>query len=61
MNWWERERLLTEMDKRAIEKAKAQDWTEIDENSAETEYGKEVLKEMISRKYHNDEYSAGME
>lgn len=60
MMWWEEERLLTDKDREAIDKAKKQDWTEIDEDSAETVIGKRWIREIIMRKYHRDEYKTGM-
>ena len=60
MMWWERERLLTEKDKAAIDVARGQDWAEIDEDSAETVHGRYILHDIIMTKYHNEEYSAGM-
>lgn len=61
MMWWEEERLLTEKDKAAILLAKSQDWTEIDENTAETVIGRKRIHDIIMRKYHRDEYRTGME
>ena len=61
MNWWEEERLLTDKDRAAISKAREQDWTEIDEDSAETEIGRRRIHAIIMRKYHRDEYKAGMD
>lgn len=60
MMWWEEERLLTDRDRAAIDKARTQDWTEIDEDTAETEIGKRRLHEMAMWKYHRDEANAGM-
>ena len=60
MNWWERERLLTDRDKEAIEKARGQYYADIDEESAETVHGREILREIIMRKYHAEEFSAGI-
>ena len=60
MPWWEREKLLTEKDKEAIVKAKGQYFGDIDENSAETEAGRYELHSIFMRKYHRDEYLAGM-
>ena len=51
---------LTEKDKRAIEKAQASDWTEIEEDWAETEAGREELHRITMRKYHREERFAGM-
>ncbi len=58
MMWWEEERLLTEKDKAAITLAKSQDWTEIDEASAETVVGRKRLHDIRMRKYHYEEYKA---
>ena len=60
MMWWERERLLTEKDKEAINTARRQYYGDIDEESAETIHGREVLHEIIMRKYHAEEFSAGI-
>lgn len=58
--WWEREELLTDKDKEAIREAKEKAWTEIDENAAETEAGRYELHNIIIRKYHNEEFYAGL-
>jgi hypothetical protein len=58
--WWEVEKLLTEKDKQALEHARSLHFGEIDENEAETALGRQKLREMIIRKYHNEEYCAGM-
>ena len=60
MPWWDREKLFTQKDKEAIEKAKASRWEDIDEDWAETEAGRDELHSIIMRKYHRDEYRAGM-
>lgn len=60
MFWWQEEALLTKKDKEAIEKAKSQDWTEIDENTAETVIGRKKLHDIIMTKYHNEEFQAGI-
>lgn len=60
MNWWEREKLLTEKDKAAIERAKSLDSGEIDEDWAETEAGREELHLIAIRKYRYEEYQAGI-
>lgn len=61
MMWWEEERLLTERDKAAIQAARKQAWTEIDEDTAETEIGRRWVHEIAMEKYHLDEYRSGME
>ena len=58
--WWERDKLLTDKDRAAIDTARVQDWTEIDLSSAETIAGRVELKLIFSRKYHRDEYAAGI-
>lgn len=58
--WWEREKLFTQKDKEAIAKAKASRWEDIDENWAETEAGRCEIHSIIMRKYHYDEYKAGI-
>ena len=60
MPWWEREKLFTQKDKEAIAKAKSSCWEEIDENWAETEAGRYEIHSILMRKYHYDEYRAGM-
>ena len=60
MMWWEEERLLTEKDKEAIRKAKELDWDEIDEDCAETVIGRKWVHNIAMRKYHREEYSAGI-
>ena len=61
MPWWEREKLLTRTDREAIGKARECDWTEIDEDWAETEAGRYELHNIIVSKYHYDEYKSGFE
>lgn len=58
--WWEREKLLTQKDKQAIQKAIQSYYADIDENWAETELGKEELGKIAWRKYHDEEWLAGM-
>ena len=60
MNWWQEERLLTEKDKRAVEKAKSQDWQDIDENTAETVLGRRWVHDIAMRKMHREEFAAGI-
>ena len=58
--WWEREKLLTAKDKEAIQRAIHARWTEISEDWAETELGREELHHIILRKYHQEEEMAGI-
>lgn len=58
--WWEREKLLTAKDKEAIQKAINSHYGDIDESWAETEIGKEELRKIARRKYHDEEFLAGM-
>ena len=58
--WWEREGMLTEKDKEAIRSAKRSDWTDIDENLAETEAGRYELHSIKMRKFHKEEQRADM-
>ena len=58
--WWELEKLLTEEDKLAIQRAVYQRWEDIDMNSAETVAGKVELELIVSRKRHRDEWQAGI-
>lgn len=58
--WWEEERLLTETDKVAIEKAKTQAWEDIDEDTAETEIGRRWVHDIATRKYHYEEARSGL-
>lgn len=51
---------MTEKDKELVEKARHQCWEDIDEDAAETEEGRAALHSIIMRKYHYDEYKAGM-
>lgn len=60
LQWWEREKLLTDKDRDAIEKARYSRWEDIDVNSAETEAGKYEIEYIISRKRHTAEWLAGM-
>lgn len=58
--WWEREKLLTEKDKQAIQNAIYTRWEDIDENAAETEAGRYELHRITMRKMHDAEFAAGM-
>lgn len=58
--WWEREKLLTTKDKKAIQKAIQSYYADIDENWAETELGREELRKIARRKYRDEEWLAGM-
>lgn len=58
---WELEKLLTDRDREAISRARDCDWTEIDEDWAETELGRKELHDIIVTKYHDEEFRAGME
>lgn len=58
--WWEREKLLTDKDKQAIQKAVNLHYADIDENEAETEAGRYELHSIVMRKYHNEEFKAGI-
>lgn len=60
MDWWEREQMLTEQDKEAVARARGCDWTEISEDWAETELGRQVIHEIIISKYHDDELQSDM-
>ena len=51
---------LPEHDRNLIDAAHHQCWEEIDEDAAETEEGRNVLHAIAVRKYHIDEYRAGM-
>lgn len=51
---------MTDHDKALVEKAKTQCWEDIDEDSAETEEGRKAIHDIAIRKYHYDEYKAGM-
>jgi len=59
--WWEREKMLTDKDRAAIDEAKKQDWTEIKNVTAETPAGRIEIKSIKFRKYCREEYAAGME
>lgn len=61
MYWWEEEKLLTQKDRDAIAKAKTQDFGEIDENSAETDIGRKQLRRIALKKYHYEEFFAGLD
>ena len=58
--WQERKKLLTDKDKQAIQKAIQSYYADIDENRAETELGREELREIARRKYRDEEWLAGM-
>lgn len=60
LDWWEREKLFTTKDYEAIRKARMTPWQEIDESWAETEAGRMELHDIIMRKYHDEEFLAGM-
>lgn len=51
---------MTVKDQQAIEKAKASNWTEIDEGWAETEAGREEVHRIKMWMYHREERIAGM-
>jgi len=61
MQWWERQQLLTDQDREAIERARDLDWSEIDEDWAETELGRQELHNIIISKYHDEEFGAGIQ
>jgi len=52
--------MLTEHDKKLIEQARHQRWEDIREEDAETEEGRDALHDIAIRKYHYDEYKAGI-
>ena len=60
MPWWERERLFTDADRKAIKKAIYSRWEDIDEDSAETEAGRAELHSIIMRKFRHDEFQSQM-
>ena len=51
---------MTEHDKQLVARAKNQCWEDIDEDLAETPEGRQALHDIAIRKYHYDEYKAGM-
>lgn len=51
---------MTDHDKALVERAKHLRWEEIEEDEAETEEGKQALHDIAVRKYHYDEYKAGI-
>lgn len=51
---------MTEHDKALVEKARGMCWEDINEEDAETEEGRAELHRIIMRKYHYDEWKAGM-
>ena len=58
--WWEKEKFYTEKDKAAISAAIYLDWTEIDPDTAETDAGRYQLEDIQRRKYHHEEFLAGI-
>ena len=60
LTWWERQKLLTEKDKEAIQRAIYERWEDIDIDSAETDAGKVELESIISSKRHRQEWLTGM-
>ena len=60
MQRWEREQMLSENDREAIARARRSDWTEIDEDWAESEECREMLHEIIIRKYYGEELTETM-
>ena len=60
MPWWEREKLLTDADKRAIQKAIYARWEDIDEDTAETDAGRYEMHRIAMQKYHAEEFNAGI-
>lgn len=59
--WWEREKLLTEKDKQAIERAIQSYYADIDESWAETDLGREELMRIARTKYRSEEWLAGIQ
>lgn len=53
--------MITEHDKKVIEKSRYKYWGDINLSDAETEEGKEELRKIVLRKYHAEECEAGME
>ena len=60
LQWWEREKLLIDKDREAIQKAIYSRWEDIDENSAETEAGRYEIQSIRSQKRHTAEWLAEM-
>lgn len=58
--WWEKERLLTEKDRKVVEEQRGLAWTEMDEGAAETEAGRYTLHAMKIRKMCREEFAAGI-
>lgn len=58
--WAEREKLLTAADRQAIQRAIYTRWEDIEESWAETEAGRFEIHRIVMRKYHDEEFKAGM-
>ena len=61
MPWWELQKLFTDKDREAIHRAIHSYYADIDLDWAETEAGRYELKSIIRRKYHYEEFVAGMQ
>ena len=51
---------LPEHDQELIKKARSQRWEQIEEDDAWTEDARQILHDMISDKYHQEEYRNGL-
>lgn len=60
MPWWEREQLLTDKDRQAIQRAIYSRWEDINENWAETEEGRYEVHRITMNKMHFQESLAEM-
>ena len=60
MPWVERQKLLTDKDRQAIQRAIYSRWEDIDEAWAETDAGRAEIHSICRRKYHAAEFAAGM-
>ncbi|MBR4228040.1 MAG: hypothetical protein IKR72_02955 [Bacteroidales bacterium] len=52
--------MMSEHDKQLVESSRHKRWEDINEDEAETPEGKQALHDIAVRKYHYDEYRAGM-
>lgn len=63
MDWIEKEKRLTPHDRELLLEAEGMDWTETAdlEDEMETPEGREFMHDLTRRKYHAEEFAAGMD
>ena len=58
--WWDKEKLYTPRDRAAIQRARETYYGDIDEAWAETDAGRYALLDIKVKKYHDEEFAAGI-